>query len=78
MRALVAAPPERGAEAERQLGDPFAYDDEDLLLSAWDGARGNVEDRRLELPGPAHRYRHPKMPGEEWKRPMGAGLRIDQ
>lgn len=63
---LVAHPPERGGEAERQLGDPFDYAAEDRVIAAADRAAGEVVP--YELPGYAHQYRHPKRPGESWRR----------
>jgi nucleoside-diphosphate-sugar epimerase len=66
---LVANPPERGGELERQLGDPFAYAAEDALLDAHRhgyAAADAVKFPDMEL---GHMYRHPKKPGEAWAPP---------
>jgi len=64
---LVANPPEPGGEAERQIGDPFAYDEEDELVARWMAARGAFGDVESPLPEQGHQYRHPKAPGEAWQ-----------
>jgi nucleoside-diphosphate-sugar epimerase len=66
---LVANPPERGGEIERQLGDPFAYAAEDELVAAC--ASGYAAAERVQFPATAsgHMYRHPKKPGEAWAPP---------
>jgi nucleoside-diphosphate-sugar epimerase len=64
---LVANPPEPGGEAERQIGDPFAYEQEDELVERWREARAAVGDVGHPLPEPGHQYRHPKQPGEAWR-----------
>lgn len=61
---LLAHPPERGGEAERQLGDPFDYAAEDRIMAAAARAATEVADVPYELPGYAHQYRHPKRPGD--------------
>ena len=63
---LVANRPECGGEIERQLGDPFAYDAEDQLISAC--KRGLADAERVQFPEMqlGHMYRHPKKPGDTW------------
>jgi nucleoside-diphosphate-sugar epimerase len=66
---LVANPPQRGGEIERQLGDPFAYAAEDELIAACkisDAAAQGVLFPDMQL---GHVYRHPKKPGEAWAPP---------
>lgn len=69
VRWLLEHRPRPGGEAETQLGDPFDYAAEDELIHAWEQGRARVEDVPFNLPTPAHRYRHPKTPGEMWRRP---------
>lgn len=70
---LIHNRPEPGGEVEQQLGDPFAYQQEDELLAAWSDARAGLRERLGEidfgLPNHAHPYRHPKKPNESWTRP---------
>lgn len=68
---LVANRPEAGGEIERQLGDPFAYDEEDELIAAYKRAYAPLD--AIEFPSLAsgHMYRHPKKPGEAWAPPGG-------
>lgn len=66
---LVANRPEPGGEIERQLGDPFAYDAEDKLISIFKNGLADAE--AVEFPDMqlGHMYRHPKKPGEAWAPP---------
>ena len=66
---LLANRPEPGGENEVQLGDPFAYEDEDELLAAY--RLGVAEPEKMEFPEihSGHMYRHPKKPGEAWSPP---------
>jgi hypothetical protein len=66
---LVANPPERGGELERQIADPFDYEREDELIERWRGARERLGDVEAQLPEQGHQYRHPKQAGEAWKAP---------
>jgi nucleoside-diphosphate-sugar epimerase len=66
---LLEHQPERGGEAEQQLGDPFDYAAEDELIRVWEQTKSRVEAVPFTQPPPAHRYRHPKKPGETWQRP---------
>ncbi|MGZ5233798.1 MAG: NAD-dependent epimerase/dehydratase family protein [Burkholderiales bacterium] len=66
---LVSNRPEPGSEIERQLGDPFAYAEEDEMLAAYEAghdAANAVEFPEMQL---GHMYRHPKKPGEAWAPP---------
>ena len=63
---LVANPPEPGGEIERQVGDPFAYEQEDELVERWRVARGALGVVESPLPEQGHQYRHPRTPGEAW------------
>jgi nucleoside-diphosphate-sugar epimerase len=69
---LIANPPERGGELERQIGDPFAYELEDQLVADWGAAREQLGEIDSPLPAQGHQYRHPKKPGEAWS----AGPRV--
>lgn len=69
---LVANPPERGGEAEQQIGDPFDYAAEDALITSWT-THGAATAEAPPLPPPTHQYRHPKAPGEAWS--AGPGTR---
>lgn len=64
---LLANRPGRGGETELQLGDPFDYDREDLLIAQWRSTVGNMPAVDYPLPGAAHIYRHPAKPGEDWR-----------
>ena len=66
---LVANPPERGGELERQIADPFDYEREDELIERWRGARERFGEVDAQLPAQGHQYRHPKQAGEAWKSP---------
>lgn len=55
-------------EGERQLGDPFDYMLEDKITSAWHALRENFPDFGYPVEPYAHIYRHPKRPGDEWRR----------
>jgi hypothetical protein len=68
---LVRNPPRRGANEEQKIGDPFDYASEDELIERWTGA-GEFRPIESALPVKAHMYRHPKYPGERWRRPDGA------
>lgn len=68
---LVERHPESLAEEETQLGDPFDYKTEDLIIGEWRRARAAMRSIPYDLPPPAHVYRHPKRPGETWSRPSG-------
>ncbi len=66
---LMANRPEPGGEIERQLGDPFAYAEEDAMLEAYKAgydAANAVPFPDMQL---GHMYRHPKKPGEAWAPP---------
>lgn len=63
---LVANRPEPGGEIERQLGDPFAYDAEDKLISRWKQGLADAETVQFPKMQLGHMYRHPKKPGEAW------------
>jgi hypothetical protein len=58
--------PEPGGEIERQVGDPFAYAQEDELVERWRRARESVGEVESPLPEQGHQYRHPKKAGEAW------------
>ncbi|GAA1857302.1 NAD(P)H-binding protein [Pseudonocardia ailaonensis] len=64
---MLAHPFERGGPEENQLGDPFDYEGEDRVMAA-----ASRPPEPYELPGYAHQYRHPKKPGEAWRRVEGA------
>jgi nucleoside-diphosphate-sugar epimerase len=64
-RYLAANPPQRGSQAEQQVGDPFDYTTEDQYLA--EAAR--LSDRISALPRPSFRYRHP------YRHPTTAGER---
>ena len=66
---LVANRPEPGGEIERQLGDPFAYAEEDALIEAWRLGYAQAEAVRFPEVASGHMYRHPKKPGEAWAPP---------
>ncbi len=68
---LVANPPPRGGELERQIGDPFDYAAEDALITRWLDWRGELGDLASPLPPQGHQYRHPKRPGEAWSAGSG-------
>jgi nucleoside-diphosphate-sugar epimerase len=71
---LLANPPERGGELERQIADPFDYEREDELLARWRAAREQLGEVDSQLPEQGHQYRHPKQAGEAWSAPPeGAG-----
>ncbi len=63
---LVENRPEPGGEIEQQVGDPFAYAQEDELVERWRRARASVGDVESPLPPQGHQYRHPKKAGEAW------------
>ena len=65
---LVNEMPTPGGELETLLGDPFAYEVEDQLLTAWNECREKIGAIEYPLPNYAHVYKHPKAPGEEWSR----------
>lgn len=59
--------PEPGGEVEQQIGDPFAYEQEDELIRRWQDAKRSLSDIKSPLPSEQrHFYRHPKVPGEKW------------
>ncbi len=66
---LLANPPERGGELERQIADPFDYEREDELLARWSDARALLGEVDSPLPEQGHQYRHPKQAGEAWSAP---------
>ena len=45
------------------------YDGEDELIRRWKRAYADVAAVEIKRKPPAHRYRHPKAPGEGWHRP---------
>lgn len=61
--------PERGGEAEIQLGDTFDYLREDRLIRDWLKWRKRLPPVDYPLLPPAHMYRHPTRPNEPWTRP---------
>ena len=63
---LMNNPPEKGGEIEKQLGDPFAYAAEDLLIQAYRKSLEDFESIEFEDLQSGHMYRHPKQPGEAW------------
>lgn len=66
---LLEHRPLRGGEEEMQLGDPFDYAAEDQFIRAWEQGKVSVGNISFSVPSPAHPYRHPKTPGEAWRRP---------
>ena len=66
---LVENQPKHGDEADLQLGDPFDYAREDKLIKEWTVWRNHLPPMDYPVLPPAHMYRHPKRPNEEWKRP---------
>ncbi|MBI2165473.1 MAG: NAD-dependent dehydratase [Chloroflexi bacterium] len=70
---LLEGRPEPGGEVETQIGDPFDYEKEDQIIDAWERLRGQMQSEMagigFEIAPPAHAYRHPKAPGEAWRRP---------
>jgi nucleoside-diphosphate-sugar epimerase len=66
---LLAHRPQPGGELEQQLGDPFDYEREDLLIRQWQVLRAGLPTIDYPLPSPAHIYRHPVRPGQGWTRP---------
>ncbi|HSV84029.1 MAG TPA: hypothetical protein VLK85_32925 [Ramlibacter sp.] len=69
---LLAAPPELRAEQERQLGDPFDYEREDMLIRQWQSTAESIPWTAYPLPPAAHIYRHPKSINEGWRPPSAA------
>jgi nucleoside-diphosphate-sugar epimerase len=65
---LLAHPIETGSEVEKQIGDPFDYAAEDKLIVTAERMLRELGDVEYGLPGYAHQYRHPKVPGEAWTR----------
>jgi len=63
---LVANRPEAGGELERQIGDPFAYEQEDELVARWQATLATLGEVSSPLPEQGHQYRHPTKPGEAW------------
>jgi nucleoside-diphosphate-sugar epimerase len=59
-------------ETEYQLGDPFDYGGEDRIISVMRQSANDLAKCSYELPAPAHPYRHPKSPNEEWAPPASA------
>ena len=56
-------------EWEDQAEDNFDYKAEDELIRLWKEAYAHVAEFEMDAKSPAHRYRHPKEPGEAWHRP---------
>lgn len=73
-RKLLESPLARGGEQETQLGDPFDYAAEDELIRVWEEGKEKLAAVPFRLPPPAHRYRHPKTPGETWQRPESSSF----
>lgn len=69
---LIEHRPEPGGEAEQQVGDPFDYESEDLLMDRWVAHAGAFEAVESTLLAAGHQYRHPKVAGETWKAPEPA------
>ena len=71
---LLENRPEPGGEVEAQLADPFNYEKEDQIIEAWEKAKGQMLNAlariSFEMAPQVHAYRHPKAPGETWKRPQ--------
>ena len=66
---LVANRAEHAAEWELQIDDTFDYAGEDELMGRWQAVQASLAAVRIETRPPAHRYRHPRTPGEGWSRP---------
>jgi nucleoside-diphosphate-sugar epimerase len=66
---LLANREDASSELEKQLGDPFDYAREDVLIKQWQTARAQIAKVDYPLPQDAHMYRHPTKVNEEWKRP---------
>lgn len=64
---LVEHPLDR--EGEQQLGDPFDYEREDQIITAWKQLRVNFPRINYPLKSGAHIYRHPQKPMERWIHP---------
>jgi nucleoside-diphosphate-sugar epimerase len=67
----------RGAlsgEWENQIDDSFDYAAEDDLIAAWRRSCAEMAAIEVDMKPPAHRYRHPKTPGEGWYRPETGGM----
>ena len=56
-------------EWEEQIDDVFDYPAEDELIRRWKTAYDDVARIHVDGKSLAHRYRHPKAPGEAWHRP---------
>ena len=52
-----------------QIDETFDYEGEDELIRRWKKAAADLASVEFKQKPGAHRYRHPKEPGEEWKRP---------
>lgn len=64
---LIDNRPEPGGEAEQQVGDPFDYRSEDLLMDRWLAHAAAFEPVESTLLAAGHQYRHPKAAGDAWK-----------
>lgn len=67
---LSSNQPTSGGEAETQLGDPFDYDAEDVLIAEWNQWNSHRPPFEFEVPDHAHVYRHPDRPNQRWSRPV--------
>lgn len=56
-------------EWEEQIDETFDYAAEDELIRRWKRAYAEVASVEVTSKAMAHRYRHPKTPGEAWHRP---------
>jgi nucleoside-diphosphate-sugar epimerase len=67
---LLAHPPVPEGPEEQRLGDPFDYAHEDALMDRWAAVRAAWTAETAGKPAftPTHAYRHPRRPGEEWRR----------
>ena len=60
-------------EWENQIEDEFDYAAEDKLITGWKKAYGELSSIEFDWKANnAHRYRHPRNPGENWQRPERA------
>ena len=65
---LLAAPEGAIAEIETQLGDAFDYGFEDALIGWWQEVTAAPPQRTGGGYAYSHIYRHPRKPGESWRR----------
>ena len=65
---LLSAPELEIAEIEAQLADSFDYGFEDALITWWRGVTAGVPQPADGDYTYSHIYRHPRRPGEAWRR----------